>query len=329
MEEKIQKTETEALAEIGATSDLRTFESAKNKYLGRKGLIAELFNEMKVLSPEEKKKAGALLNGLKMKAEEKAKEKAEALNAGSSKRASDRLDITLPGKRIKKGSINIITQVMDEMLAIFSSMGYIVAQGPEIETDYYNFEALNIPADHPSRDMWSTFYVSGGKLLRTHTSPVQVRFMEKNDPPFAAVFPGKVYRRDAADASHLPVFHQLEGLLVGDDITMSDLKGTLTKFLRKMFGRDRKVRFRPSFFPFTEPSAEVDVECFICGGKGCRLCKNTGWLEILGSGMVDPNVFPVSGFAFGMGIERIAMLKYGVDDIRVFFENDLRVLRQF
>jgi phenylalanyl-tRNA synthetase alpha chain len=337
MENKIQEIQQRALSEIKSASDARALEAVKNRYLGRKGEIAALFGEMAALSPDEKKKAGAMLNELKISLVAAVNEKSSSFPGGPAQVKENNFDVTLPGKRIKRGSINILTQVMDELLSIFRSMGYVTAQGPEIETAYYNFEALNIPENHPSKDMWSTFYVEGGKLLRTHTSPVQIRFMEKEKPPFAAVFPGRVYRRDAADASHLPVFHQLEGLTVGKGITMSDLKGTLTKFLRQMFGSSRKVRFRPSYFPFTEPSAEVDVECFVCSGKGCRLCKGSGWLEILGSGMVDPNVFKavkydpekISGFAFGMGIERIAMLKYGIEDIRTFFENDLRFLRQF
>ena len=337
MREKTQAIEDVALKQIEAAQDVKALEHVKNTYLGRKGEIAALFGEMGKLSPDEKKAAGALLNQLKSKVELAYKEKEDALKGAETlgKLQGEALDVTIPGKKIERGTINLLTRTLDEMIAVFTSMGYSVALGPEVETDYYNFEALNIPANHPSKDMWSTFYVSGGNLLRTHTSPVQIRVMEKNKPPFAAVFPGRVFRRDAADGTHLPVFHQLEGLTVGENITMSDLKGTLTHFLRKMFGKDRKVRFRPSYFPFTEPSAEVDVECFVCSGGGCRLCKNTGWLEILGSGMVDPNVFKavgydpekVSGFAFGMGVERIAMLKYGIDDIRIFFENDVRFLR--
>lgn len=352
MQDKIRSIGQKALQEINSASDLKGLDVFKNKYLGRKGEIAGLFSELGKVPPDQKKEIGALLNGLKIKIEAayKEKETQSLQKAASEKEAQDFIDITIPGKKIKRGSVNILTQVMDELINVFRSMGYVVAQGPEIETEFYNFDALNIPQNHPSKDMWSTFYVMGGKLLRTHTSPVQIRFMEKNAAPFGAIFPGKVFRRDAPDATHLPVFHQLEGLVVGDNITMSDLKGTLEHFAKKMFGKERKIRFRPSYFPFTEPSAEVDVECFICNGKGCRICKNSGWLEILGSGMVDPNVFmainekgcrdvamprlyydpeKISGFAFGMGIERIAMLKYGIDDIRAFFENDLRFLRQF
>ena len=335
--EDINRVEKEALDELASVADAKTAEAFKIKYLGRKGSVAALFAGIGKLSPEEKKGYGASLNELKSKLESALNEKLAALTKGRPHKGISGLDVTMPGKGIRAGREHVITQVMDEFIDIFVSMGYAIAQGPEIETDYYNFEALNIPAHHPSKDMWSTFYLDNGSLLRTHTSPVQVRFMERNKPPFAVISPGKVFRRDAPDVTHLPVFHQVEGLAVGENITMSDLKGTLSAFLKKMFGKDRKVRFRPSYFPFTEPSAEVDVECFICNGKGCRSCKNTGWLEILGSGMVDPNVFKavgydpekVSGFAFGAGIERIAMLKYGIDDIRMFFENDIRFLRQF
>jgi len=339
MTDKVRQIEKDALSELSAVSDVKSAENFRSKYLGRKGEVAALFSELGSLPPEEKKQFGASLNELKNSLESALKAKTADMekNAKANMPLADRIDVTMPGKGIKTGNVNIITKVMDEFVDIFLSLGYTVAEGPEIETDYYNFESLNIPAHHPSKDMWSTFYVQGGGLLRTHTSPVQVRFMEKHKPPLAVISPGKVFRRDAPDATHLPVFHQVEGLAVGENITMSDLKGTLSAFLKKMFGKDRKVRFRPSYFPFTEPSAEVDVECFICNGDGCRSCKNTGWLEILGSGMVDPNVFKavgydpekVSGFAFGAGIERIAMLKYGVDDIRHFFDNDVRFLRQF
>lgn len=335
--EKISGVEQQALSELSLVKDAKSAESFKFKYLGRKGEIAAMFSDIGKLSPEEKRSFGAALNDLRSRIEAALEEKLKQFGRDIAKKDPSSLDVTIPGKGISSGRTNVITQVMDEFIDIFVSMGYAVAQGPEVETDYYNFEALNIPAHHPSKDMWSTFYLDNGDLLRTHTSPVQVRFMERNKPPFAVISPGKVFRRDAPDVTHLPVFHQVEGLAVGENITMSDLKGTLSSFLKKMFGKDRKVRFRPSYFPFTEPSAEVDVECFICNGKGCRSCKNTGWLEILGSGMVDPNVFKavgydpekVSGFAFGAGIERIAMLKYGINDIRMFFENDIRFLRQF
>lgn len=339
IESKIEEIKEAALDRIKNAADLKSLENLKNAFLGRKGSVADLFNEMASLNADQKKKTGKLLNELKSLIENSINDKKESLKdfIGKPMAANDSFDPSIPGKKIKLGSKNIITQVMDDILDIFNSLGYLVARGPEIESEYYNFEALNIPSNHPSRDMWSTFYVGDKKLLRTHTSPVQIRYMEKNKPPFFAVFPGRVFRRDAFDLTHLPVFHQLEGLAVSKDLTFQDLKGTLKYFLKRLFGQNRKVRFRPSYFPFTEPSAEVDVECFICEGSGCRICKNTGWLEILGSGMVDPNVFKavgydpeeINGFAFGIGIERIAMLKYGIDDIRLFFENDIRFLKQF
>jgi phenylalanyl-tRNA synthetase alpha chain len=256
----------------------------------------------------------------------------------SAQRARDRLDLTLPGRRPPLGAVHPLTRVHDEIVSIFGGLGFSVAEGPEIETDFYNFEALNIPRDHPARDMQDTFYLSDDTLLRTHTSPVQIRTMRAaaGRTPVKIIVPGRVFRRDVPDASHSPVFHQVEGLAVDRHITMGDLKGTLELFAREMFGPKSRIRFRPSFFPFTEPSAEVDVLCFMCGGAGCRACKD-GWLEILGSGMVHPKVLrnggydpeEVTGWAFGMGIDRIAMLKYGVDDLRLFFDNDLRFLRQF
>jgi phenylalanyl-tRNA synthetase alpha chain len=250
--------------------------------------------------------------------------------------AADRPDLTLPGRRVVPGALHPLTQVHDEIVDVFTGMGFAVADGPEVELDYYNFEALNIPKDHPARDMQDTFYVSGEILLRTQTSPVQIRTMERQKPPVRIICPGRVYRRDA-DITHSPVFHQVEGLAVDRGISMSDLKGTLALFARELFGPDSRIRFRPSFFPFTEPSAEVDVLCFLCKGGGCRVCKQSGWLEILGSGMVHPRILramgydteEVTGWAFGMGIERVAMLRYGVDDIRLFYENDLRFLSQF
>jgi phenylalanyl-tRNA synthetase alpha chain len=251
-------------------------------------------------------------------------------------RGQQRLDLTLPGRRPPLGAVHPLSRVHDEIVAVFAGLGFSVAEGPEIESDYYNFEALNIPSDHPARDMQDTFYFSADTLLRTHTSPVQIRVMQAQRPPVRIIVPGRVYRRDA-DITHSPMFHQVEGLAVDRDVSMADLKGTLELFARAMFGRGSRIRFRPSFFPFTEPSAEVDVLCFACAGGGCRVCKQSGWLEILGSGMVHPQVLrnvgydpeEVTGWAFGMGIERVAMLKYGVDDIRLFFENDLRFLRQF
>jgi phenylalanyl-tRNA synthetase alpha chain len=280
---------------------------------------------------------GAAANEAKQALEALLEEKLEAARDAERRaaRARQRVDLTLPGRRPPFGTVHPLTRVQDEIVSTFMGLGFSVAEGPEIESDYYNFEALNIPRDHPARDMQDTFYLSDDTLLRTHTSPVQIRTMQSQPPPVRIVVPGKVYRRDA-DITHSPMFHQVEGLAVDRDISMADLKGTLELFARRMFGADSRIRFRPSFFPFTEPSAEVDVLCFACGGAGCRVCTSSGWLEILGSGMVHPQVLTnvgydpeeFTGWAFGMGIERVAMLKYGVDDIRLFYENDLRFLHQ-
>lgn len=338
MVERIKAIEQEALGALESVNDLTALDQLRVRYLGKKGLLTELTRNLGSLSPEERPRFGAALNEVKTKIEDLINNKKSILEnaAVSQKLKGEVLDITLPGVGIARGKLHPITQVMDELIDIFQRLGFSIAEGPEVETDYYNFEALNIPKDHPSRDMWSTLWIDADKLLRTHTSPVQIRVMEKQKPPLAVIMPGRVYRRDA-DITHSPVFHQLEGLLVDQNVTFGDLKGTLTAFLHSVFGKNIKVRFRPSYFPFTEPSAEVDVECVMCEGRGCRTCSNTGWLEILGSGMVDPNVFKYvkcdpekyTGFAFGMGVERIAMLKFGIDDIRLFYENDMRFLRQF
>jgi phenylalanyl-tRNA synthetase alpha chain len=294
---------------------------------------------------EERPRRGEQLNQLRRVIEERLLERLSAVQqrARAQALAEERTDITLPGTRLARGSLHPLTLVIDEIVDIFRAMGFEIARGPDIEDDYHNFEALNIPQDHPARDMQDTFFVSHGRLLRTHTSPVQIRTMESRKPPLQVIVPGAVYRHDD-DATHSPMFHQVEGFMVDQAIAFSDLKGVLTHFLRNIFGRELAVRFRPSFFPFTEPSAEIDIQCVICGGGGsskagqsCRVCKATGWLEILGAGMIDPAVFnfvgydpeQVSGFAFGMGVERIAMLKYSIDDIRMFFHNDLRFLKQF
>jgi phenylalanyl-tRNA synthetase alpha chain len=326
----------------GAAVAARTaaeLEEVRVRFLGRQGVLTQLLRSLGALPAAERPLAGAAAN--------EAKRELEALLEGrlvgardaerASARRQQRLDLTLPGRQPSLGAIHPLTRVHDEIVAIFAGLGFSVAEGPEIETDYYNFEALNIPSDHPARDMQDTFYLPGGLLLRTHTSPVQIRTMLAQRPPVRIVVPGRVHRRDIPDASHSPVFHQVEGLAVDRHVTMADLKGTLELFAREMFGPRSRIRFRPSFFPFTEPSAEVDVVCFLCGGEGCRVCKQSGWLEILGSGMVHPQVLrnvgydpeEFTGWAFGMGIERIAMLKYGVDDIRLFYENDLRFLQQF
>jgi phenylalanyl-tRNA synthetase alpha chain len=337
MKGKIQNIERDALAEIAAASDSENIEKLRIKYLGRKGLITELFKKMGEVPAAEKGEIGQLINSLKNGVTKALDEKAAAVSAtGGAKK--EKVDITLPGITKELGTIHPISRTIKEICGIFISLGFKVVEGPEIENEHYNFEALNIPLEHPSRDAFDTFYLSDKWLLRSHTSPVQARFMEKNSWPLAIVIPGKVYRPDATDASHSFMFHQVEGLAVGDAIKFSDLKGILTTFAKMMFGEKTKMRFRPSFFPFTEPSAEVDISCILCEGQGkCSLCGGKGWLEILGAGMVNPKVFKnvgydpkkVTGFAFGMGVERIAILKYGITDIRMFFENDIRVLRQF
>lgn len=338
MQEKITQIENEAIQAINNAQSIPSLDEARVRFLGKNSEFMSLLKSLGDLSVEMRPQVGAQLNSVKTKLENALRDKKIILlqHEQQKKISAEKIDITLPGKGIRRGTIHPITQVMDEAKAIFGRLGFEIAEGPDIELEYYNFDGLNIPAHHPSRDMWSTFFIKEDVLLRTHTSPVQVRVMEKRKPPLAIIAPGRVYRRDY-DATHSPVFYQLEGFLVDKNITFGDLKGTLTEFLRQIFGKEKKVRFRPSFFPFTEPSAEVDVECVLCQGKGCRLCKDTGWLEILGSGMIDPNVFKAvgydpkkfSGFAFGMGIERIAMLKYKIDDIRLFFENDVRFLEQF
>jgi len=309
----------------------------KAQFLGRRGELTSLLREVKNLSAEERPQAGEILNRVKGEIESEI-EKAllTARREKEEKSFKERIDITLPGRRIPLGKVHPITQVLERVTEIFSALGFEIAEGPEVEFDYYNFEALNIPKDHPARDMQDTFYITEDILLRTHTSPVQIRVMESRKPPLRIIAPGKVYRCDS-DVSHSPMFHQVEGFFVDRGVSFADLKGTLTVFAHEMFGEETAVRFRPSFFPFTEPSAEVDIRCVICRGKGCRVCSGSGWIEILGSGLIHPEVFrmvrydpeEVSGFAFGMGIERIAMLKFGIDDIRLFFENDLRFLRQF
>ncbi len=326
----------EAVAAARSSADL---EQARVRFLGRQGVLTQLLRSLGTLAPEERPLVGAAANEAKRMLEALLEERlARALESERrAQRTRARLDLTLPGRRPARGVLHPLTRVHDEIVAIFAGLGFSVVDGPEVETDYYNFEALNIPRDHPARDMQDTLYLTESTLLRTHTSPVQIRTMLAQKPPVRIIVPGRVFRRDVADASHSPMFHQVEGLAVDRNVTMADLKGTLGLFAREMFGPESRIRFRPSFFPFTEPSAEVDVLCFVCHGQGCRLCKQGGWLEILGSGMVHPQVLKnvgydpeeVTGWAFGMGIERIAMLKYGIDDLRLFFDNDLRFLRQF
>jgi phenylalanyl-tRNA synthetase alpha chain len=328
----------EARAAIGRAGSSSELEAIRVKYLGRSGELTQILKSLGTLPAAERPQVGAAANEAKRELEALLDARlAETLELERRRqRARARPDLTLPGRRPPHGGLHPLTRVRDEIVAVFMGLGFSVAEGPQIETDAYNFEALNIPRDHPARDMQDTFYLSPETLLRTHTSPVQIRTMRAQRPPVRVICPGVVYRRDA-DITHSPMFHQVEGLAVDTNVTMADLKGTLELFAREMFGARSKIRFRPSFFPFTEPSAEVDVLCFLCGGEGCRVCSQSGWLEILGSGMVHPQVLrnvgydpeAVTGWAFGMGIERIAMLKYGVDDIRLFFENDLRFLKQF
>ena len=335
--EELQQAAREALVEITATTSGEALEQARVKFLGRKGLITQALRSLGSLPVEVRPQFGQEANRLKKLLETQLEEAQDRLKkAALQAEAATGLDVTLPGRRLDLGRLHPITQIAREICDIFIRMGFQVVEGLEIETDYYNFEALNIPRDHPARDMQDTFYISDNIVLRTHTSPMQVRVMEQQQPPVRIIAPGKTFRRDS-DLTHTPMFHQVEGLLVDKNISFADLKGVLTAFVHEMFGPEVSLRFRPSFFPFTEPSAEVDIQCVICRGAGCRVCSQTGWLEILGSGMVDPEVFGFvnydpevyTGFAFGMGIERIAMLKFGIDDLRLFFDNDLRFLKQF
>lgn len=338
MIEKLQQLEDDALAELAAATNEEQSLAVRTKYLGRKGLLTGLLRNIAQVPDEDKPLFGKRCNEVKNILNSKIEDalKLQSIRKRDGILLKEKIDVTLPGRFIPFGHIHPVIQVRREICDIFASFGFSVVEGPEIELDYYNFEALNIPKDHPARDMQDTFYIEENIVLRTHTSPVQVRVMEKVQPPVRILSPGRVYRPDS-DVSHTPMFHQIEGLLVDKGISFGDLKSILTAFLKKVFGEKTVLRFRPSFFPFTEPSAEVDICCVMCGGKGCRVCGQSGWLEILGSGMVDPAVFKnvgydpevYTGFAFGLGLERIAMLKYGISDIRLFFENDIRFLRQF
>jgi len=337
MKETLQKIREEA--ERGLASPDCDIEAARVRFLGKKGELTAVLRGMGALTAEERPIVGQLANEVRAHIEAKIAEaqKASAEAAMAKKLKEEKIDVTVPADSIKLGKRHPLSQIQREMEDIFIGLGFSIAEGPEVEYDYYNFQALNIPKDHPARDTQDTFYITDNILLRSQTSPVQARVMEKTQPPIRIISPGRVYRSDAVDATHSPLFHQLEGLVVDRGITMGDLKGTLEMFARRMFGPETKIRFRPHHFPFTEPSAEVDVSCFVCGGKGCRLCKNEGWIEILGAGMVhpfvlsncgiDPEVY--SGFAFGMGIERVLMTKYGIDDMRLLYENDMRFLSQF
>ncbi|NQT95737.1 MAG: phenylalanine--tRNA ligase subunit alpha [Candidatus Omnitrophica bacterium] len=336
-EDRLKRVEEEAIREIDATTSLDELETVKIKYLSRKGIVSQLFKDLPNIQEDEKPSFGKGINRLKELLNQELKQRSDKILSESGSELAEAVDITMPAPRRDIGVLHPITKTMKEICDVFSHMGFAVVEGPEIETEYNNFEALNIPVDHPSRDTFDTFYIKDKWLLRSHTSPVQIRYMQEHGPPFSIVVPGKVFRPDAVDASHSFMFHQVEGLMVSDNITFANLKWALFEFASACFGPASKVRFRPHFFPFTEPSAEVDVSCMICQGRGCRVCSQKGWLEILGAGMVDPNVFKAvgidpdkySGFAFGMGVERIAMLKYGIDDIRLFYENDLRFLNQF
>ncbi|RUM42509.1 MAG: phenylalanine--tRNA ligase subunit alpha [Desulfocapsa sp.] len=337
MEQELNTLQTLAKEELDAVTDSTQLEDFRIKYLGRKGEFSSIMKGLGKVPKEDKPRIGQLANSIKKELESLFGEKKQSLTAAASAGAlSTGIDLSLPGRKPETGKLHPVTQIMNEVCAIFESLGFSVAEGPDVEHDHYNFEALNIPAHHPARDMHDTFYISDSILLRTHTSPMQARIMETQQPPLRVIAPGKVYRCDS-DITHTPMFHQVEGFLVDKNVSFADLKGVLTIFTRKMFDKKLDLRFRPSFFPFTEPSAEVDIACVMCDGKGCRVCKQTGWLEILGSGMIDPEVFKqvgydpevYSGFAFGLGIERIAMLKYGIDDIRLYYENDLRFLSQF
>lgn len=336
MIKKIEQINQSATAEINSVKTLDELEAFRIKYLARNGLVGDLFDALKTLDKSDRPLMGKYLNDLRNNAQSLFDKKKEEIESNTTIR-QETDDLTLPGRRRWIGSRHPLTQTLDEIKRIFYKMGFEVADGPEIEDDYHNFETLNFPPDHPARDMQDTFFITDKILLRTHTSPVQIRVMEKQKPPVRVIIPGRVYRNEAISARSYCLFHQVEGLYVDEGVTFSELKGTLVTFAKQFYGSSLKFRFRPSYFPFTEPSAEMDITCFLCNGKGCRVCKQTGWLEILGCGMVDPNVYKyvgydeekISGYAFGMGIERIAMLMYGIDDIRILYQNDIRFLKQF
>ena len=339
MKQQLENIKAQAIEMVANAQDLAELDAARVKFLGKKGELTAILKQMGKLSPEERPVMGQLANEVRSYIENLITEATEKVKKIEMKKALEKetIDVTIPGKPNTIGHKHPLSIVLDEVKDIFFGMGFNIATGPEVEWDYYNFEALNIPKDHPARDTQDTFYITENMLLRTQTSPMQIRVMEKEQPPIRIIAPGRVFRSDAVDATHSPLFHQIEGLVVDKGITMGDLKGTLEMFAKRMFGENTQIRFRPHHFPFTEPSAEVDVSCFLCGGKGCRFCKNEGWIEILGAGMVHPNVLRncgidpevYSGFAFGMGVERIALLKYHIDDMRLLYENDVRFLNQF
>lgn len=339
MKQQIQEIKDTVQKKLAEAADLQSLENIRVQYLGKKGELTAVLKGMGKLSSEERPVIGALANEVRAFLENEIDRKKNELGKAlqEQKLKEETLDVTMPGKKQEVGNLHPLTQVLETMKSIFIGMGFEIAEGPEIEYDYYNFEALNIPKNHPARDTQDTFYVSDNIVLRTQTSPMQVRVMEKQKPPIRILAPGRVYRSDTPDATHSPVFHQVEGLVVDKNVTMADLKGTLEMFVKQLYGEKTKVRFRPHHFPFTEPSAEMDMSCFACGGEGCRVCKGEGWIEILGCGMVHPKVLAncgidpevYSGFAFGIGLERLVMGKYSIDDLRLFFENDLRFLGQF
>lgn len=340
MKEQLEQLQQDALQEIQAASSQKELNDVRIKYLGKKGPMTEVLRGMGKLSPEERPVVGELVNTVRSTIQETLEARIEEVKAVEleAKLAAETIDVTLPGRTALPGHTHLLQQIVDEMEDLFVGLGYTIAEGPEVETDLYNFEMLNLPKDHPARDMQDSFYITDETLLRTHTSPVQARTMlQANGKPIRIICPGKVYRRDEDDATHSHQFMQIEGLVVDEHISMADLKGTLEVFVQQLFGETREIRLRPSFFPFTEPSVEVDISCFKCGGEGCNVCKGTGWIEILGGGMVHPRVLEMagfdatkmSGFAFGIGVERMAMLKHGVDDIRHFYTNDLRFIEQF
>lgn len=339
MQAQLNKILEEAKAQLGEASTLAQTDDIRVKILGKKGKLTEILRGMGKLSPEERKETGQMANKVRAEIEQLLDKKFEAVKAAekAARFKIEKIDVTEPGRDISLGVKHPLTITIEEVSKVFMNMGFSIAEGPEVETVFNNFDALNAGPNHPSRDMTDTFYITKDTLLRTQTSPVQVRTLLKQDPPIKVISPGRCFRCDTPDATHSPMFHQIEGLVVDENITMADLKGTLVSFAKQLFGTSTKTKFRPHHFPFTEPSAEMDVSCFKCGGKGCRVCKGSGWIEILGCGMVHPNVLKVggldtekyTGFAFGMGVERVAMLKYGVDDIRLFYENDMRFINQF
>ena len=339
MKEKIGNIKENALLEINNAKDAKELDEIRVRYLGKKGELTLILRGMGALTPEERPIIGSLVNQVRDELEENIELKEKNFKQLEIKRKleTEKIDVTMPGKKINLGSLHPITQIMNDVKEIFIGMGYQIADGPEVELATYNFDKLNTPADHPARDIQDTFYITDDILLRSQTSPVQARVMENSKPPIKIICPGAVYRSDSVDATHSPVFHQIEGLVIDKNISMGDLKGTLEMFAKKCLGEKTQIRFRPHHFPFTEPSAEADVSCFVCGGKGCRVCKGEGWIELLGCGMVHPNVLRAcnidpeeySGFAFGFGVERIAMAKFGIEDMRLLYENDVRFLKQF